>query len=265
MSKEPWTFYEEIDAYLGPFGADGYPIGYGKKYCVLFNTDERLKRDPEARAWVRRTTVLLQTYLRKFIVERYRNGTLAALTEKELREAAFDSHPLAYTKGGLTLVALISPGLVPHISGIPRAEFSGPNRAAAWRQFFTTAGLVVPEAIGDIAAGMAGPAHTGLFTRAADQDFQRLLARQRLADYLDRVQQGIADGLFDRIVWLNKITTKLNETEFPDRALQKYAGDIVRAADARKNKIAGGYRRDIALSPELKGYYDVYDPGWTNW
>ena len=31
----PWTFYEQIDKYLGPWGEQGYPIAYGKKYCIL--------------------------------------------------------------------------------------------------------------------------------------------------------------------------------------------------------------------------------------
>jgi hypothetical protein len=37
-----YTFYEEIDRYLGPWGKDGYPIAYGKRYNILFTTDNRL-------------------------------------------------------------------------------------------------------------------------------------------------------------------------------------------------------------------------------
>ena len=32
-----YQFYEEIDAWLGPWGGSGYPIGYGKKYNILFS------------------------------------------------------------------------------------------------------------------------------------------------------------------------------------------------------------------------------------
>jgi hypothetical protein len=265
LAKNPWTFYDEIDAYLGPFGATGYPIGYGEKYCMLFNNNGRLKKDPQGRAWVRKTTIFLQTYVRQFIVERYRTGTLGSLTEEELRKAAFDSHPLAYTKGGLTLVALLAPELLPTIAAIPKAEFVGSRAGAAWRQFFVTGSLVIPEVAGYFGASMAGPAHTGIFSRAADQDFQRLMGHQRLATYLEQLRTAIADGQFNRIVWLQQITSRLDQTEFPDPAFAQLAGEIIRAADARKHQIAGQYRRDIALSSELRGHYDAYDPGWANW
>jgi hypothetical protein len=264
-SQNPWTFYEEVDAYLGPFGEQGYPIGYGKKYCVLFNGSAKLARDPEGRAWVRKTTILLQTYLRQFIVSRYAAGTLATLTEPELRKAAFDSHPLAYTKGGLMLVLVTSPELAVTIAKIPGAEFVGNESGAAWKQFFVTGSLLIPEIVGQAGASMAGPAHTGIFSRAVEQDYQRFLGHQRLADYLDRLRKGIDGGQFDRVVWLERITSQLDQTEFPDRAFKQVANEIVRAADARKRMLAGKYRRDIALSPELRRHYDAYDPDWSNW
>jgi len=214
---------------------------------------------------VRKTTILLQTYLRQFIVDRYRAGSLASLTERELRKAAFDSHPRAYTKGGLTLVILIAPDLLPTVAAIPAAEFVGSDAGAARRQFFDTGKLVLPEIIGNSAAAMAGPAHTGVISRGASLDFQRLLAHQRLADYLDQLSSSITGGRFDRIVWLLQITSQLNQTEFPDRAFAQRGAEIVRQADTRKREIAGRYRRDIALSPELRKQYDVYDPGWTDW
>ena len=56
----PWTFYEQLDNYLGPWGESGYPIAYGKKYCMLFSSDRRLNSDQAGRIWVRRTLILLQ-------------------------------------------------------------------------------------------------------------------------------------------------------------------------------------------------------------
>jgi hypothetical protein len=42
QSIQPWTFYEELDQYLGPWGNQGYPIAYGNFYCVAFNSNEKL-------------------------------------------------------------------------------------------------------------------------------------------------------------------------------------------------------------------------------
>lgn len=266
LSSNPWTFYEEIDAYLGPFGETGYPIAYGKKYCVLFNGNKKLALDPQGRAWVRKTTILLQTYLRKYIVDRYSAGTLKTITEEQLRKAAFDSHPTAYSKGGLVLVLLIAPELTLTIAGIPGAEFfSGNNKGAAWAQFFFTGVLLIPDTVGAVGGAFAGPAHTGILTRAADRDSRWLIQHQRLVDYLEGLRKAVNDKEFDRVIWLQRLTDQLAQTEFPDRGFTQLAGEIVKAANERKRRIAGGYRRDIALSPELLKQYNAYDPGWSDW
>jgi hypothetical protein len=79
-SIDPWTFYEVLDDYLGPWKNNGYPIAYGKYYCILFNQNEKLQRNAQTRDWVRRTTVALQEPLRDFVVQRLRAGTLASVT-----------------------------------------------------------------------------------------------------------------------------------------------------------------------------------------
>jgi hypothetical protein len=226
-STNPWTYYEEIDKYLGPFGDTGYPIAYGKKYCVLFNTNDTLSRDARAKAWVHRTTILLQTYLSQYIVERYQKGTLASVAEKALREAAFASHPLAYTRGGLTLIVMQSPGLMSMISSIPAAEFSNENADSSMAQYVETRNLVIKEVIGTLAAGMAGPAHTGALTRAADKDRLEFQRRIQLGEYLTDLKKGIDSGRIERIAWLDRVTKQLDGIEFPDAALKKLAGDIV--------------------------------------
>ena len=70
QSIEPWTFYEEVDNFLGPWGNSGYPIGYGKYYCVAFNSNEKLRANPQTADWIRRTTIVLQEALRDFIMIR---------------------------------------------------------------------------------------------------------------------------------------------------------------------------------------------------
>lgn len=119
---EPWHFYEAVDHYLGPWGTDGYPIAYGKKYCQRFWSHAPLQASALGRAWVRRTLVLLQLELKHFILERFGRGELGALTADELKRAAFISHPRAYTEGGLAML-MLSPQLIGHIVAVPGVEF----------------------------------------------------------------------------------------------------------------------------------------------
>src|SRR6202048_465778 len=123
QSIEPWTFYEELDRYVGPWGDKGYPIAYGKFYCIAFNTNEKLMANAQTAEWVRRTTIKLQEPLRDYVVARFRAGTLPKLTESELRQFAFSVHPAAYDSGGLALVTLVAPELIEVIVTIPAAEF----------------------------------------------------------------------------------------------------------------------------------------------
>lgn len=96
------------------------------------------------RGWIENTGQILQEKLTDFLVERYEAGTLGELTEPELREFAFDSHPSAYTEAGLTDVVLNAPEMLPTIAMVPGAEFipfSG-NSAASFEQAIETAGIV---------------------------------------------------------------------------------------------------------------------------
>lgn len=132
-----YQFYEEIDAWLGPWGASGYPIGYGKKYNLLFTSNPPLNRDLNyGKKWVEKTTVYLQEAIKAYVVSRVRMGTIDRLTEAELRAAAFDSHPDCYLRAGLLDVVEHSPELFFVILTIPIAEFnpSNPNFKATIRQ-----------------------------------------------------------------------------------------------------------------------------------
>lgn len=122
-----YQFYEEVDAWLGPWGMSGYPIGYGKKYNILFSTNCAIARDGLGRSWFQQTTILLQEALRDYLVDRVKKGTLGMLTQDELRNAAFNSHPDAYLKGGLLDVVEKSPELFFVILTIPYEEFNPSN------------------------------------------------------------------------------------------------------------------------------------------
>lgn len=144
----PWRFYEIIDQWLGPWGEKGYPIGYGKFYCILFNEDQTLNADPDARKWIRNTTVNLQESILTYLVQRIREGSIGTITESQLRKVAFDSHPKCYDDAGLAFVAMLSPKLIPFISIIPKKEFDprSPDIAATLKQVGHSAALTLRAA-----------------------------------------------------------------------------------------------------------------------
>lgn len=115
-ADEPWLFYEEIDAYLGPWGERGYPIGYGKKYCQRFFNDVRLRDDPMGRRWMEHTLLLLQQEIQRFALQRYVQGTLSSMSERELRRFALGSHSRAYVRAGFTQLILQRPAVVANVA-----------------------------------------------------------------------------------------------------------------------------------------------------
>jgi hypothetical protein len=265
-SIQPWTFYEELDAYLGPWGMQGYPIAYGKVYCMAFNGNEELARNPQTREWVRKTTVALQEPLRNLVVQRFRAGTLAQLTEQELRAYAFSVHPRAYSQGGLTMVVLTAPQLLPIIATIPYKEFSpaSENFGATVKQVAATIDVVLPQAAGTVIAAMM-PVHSGLFARAAQRDDQRFRGDMALNRWLVNARRQLDNGELDSMVLLTRLTERLNATQFNDQGLAATARQVVVAADARKRKLAAYYRDQIAKNPALAPQIDRLQPGWRNW
>lgn len=244
QAPHPWTFYEVLDTYLGPWGEKGYPIGYGIFYCKAFNGNPRLMASPPVREWVRKTTVRLQELLRDHVVERFKKGTLAQLTEKDLREYAFDSHPEAYDQGGLSMVALTAPELVPLIAAIPGKEFVplvSDNLKATYKQLFATLGLVTPEVLGASLAVLAGPAHTGLFRRAIEMDQREFYRLQHLGEKLVRMKRAIESGRLDHRPWLEEIIRQLNATEFPDAGFAELAREVIFAAELRRQALREYY------------------------
>jgi len=136
-----YQFYDEIDAWLGPWGASGYPIGYGKKYNILFTTNPPLNRDLNwGKKWVERTTVYLQETLKTYLVGRVGAGSIATLTEQELRDVAFASHPDVYRRAGLFDVIDHSPELLLVILVIPYEQYNptNPNFVATILQIVRT-------------------------------------------------------------------------------------------------------------------------------
>lgn len=263
---QPWTFYEELDAYLGPWAGQGYPIAYGKYYCMAFNGNEKLQRNPQTREWVRRTTIALQEPLRDMVVERFRAGTLARLTEPELRSFAFSVHPQAYVQGGLTMVVLTAPELLPIIASIPSAQFDprSENFGPTIRQVGATIEMVLPQAAGTVVAALM-PVHSGLFARAAQQDAQRFRQDLALGQWLGTTQRQLDNGELDSMALLTRLTERLNATQFGDQGMAAAARQVVASADARKRRLAAYYRAELVRNPALATQIDRLQPGWRAW
>lgn len=267
QAKYPWTFYEVLDRYLGPWGPNGYPIAYGKFYCVAFNANEKLLSNPVTHQWIAITTVKLQESLRDYVVARFKAGTLARISEPELRQAAFATHARAYTDGGLAMVILVAPELIDVIATVPGKEFSpwSANFKSTVMQVLSTLDQVAPRAVGIGLATLAGPAHTGLFARAAEMDMRDMLTEQSTALSLKRLLTQIRSGALDSIPALQAITDRINSTEYPDRGLAIQARQVIEAADERKHYVAKKYRSLVQIRPDLRSKLDTTSPGWNQW
>lgn len=261
-----WTFYEVLDEYLGPWREQGYPIGYGKYYCIAFNGNEKLARNPQTKEWVRATTVTLQEQLRDFVVTRFRAGRLAQVSEAELRAFAFSTHPKAYVQGGLTMVALVAPEMIPTIASIPAAQFNpaSENFGATIREVFATLEIVLPQAAGTLIAA-AMPVHSGLLRTAVLRSQQNMLQDLAFDRWIGDARRQIDSGRLDRIASLNQLTAKLNATQFKDQGFASAARQVIEAADNRKRKVARYYRDQIQKNPRLATSIDKLDPEWRRW
>ena len=236
-APEPFTFYEVLDAYLG-FGGKGYPIEYGKTYCIAFTSSESLMSNEVTRSWVQKTTVLLQEMLRDFVVTRFKQGTLATLTEAELSAFAFKSHPRAYDRGGLGMVLLAAPHLVPVIATKPWKEFVpvvGDNVLATWEQVIvTTVGTGSGAAITGFVA-VLGPAHTGLWQRAAARDGLNAIIELRAAfSELDATRRLLESGKIDNLVLLERTIRRIEMRTYPDLETQNQAKRLIVRIKQRK-------------------------------
>lgn len=253
-----FLFYEDLDAWLGPWGEAGYPISYGKFYNVAFSNNARLMANPVTRNWVWNTTILLQEALRDFIVKRVRAGTLAKLTEAELREAAFATHPKAYVEGGLTRVAAIAPELLPVVATIPSAEFSprAANFGATVAQVIKTAVMLVPSYVSmlgmAVAASNSGPHMGFLLGHATAMDTNRLLMQQQLARTFGLLETAVRRGQVDDIATLVELNRRIANVQLPDQGFTMQVRSLTAAIDARIGLLRGDLKTLLDQSPEVK-------------
>jgi len=250
-----YTYYEVLDAWLGPWGVAGYPLGYGKYYNILFTTNPKLCANSDTLAWVEETTLKLQEALTDFVLKRFRAGSLGMLTEAELRRAAFESHPRAYTDGGLAKVAMLDLALLPIIMAIPGKEFDPRSQdfGPTIKQVLETAGMVAATGA---ALGLAAlmPAHSGFLQRAADADRRHYIDTVTLGARMGQLKASIASGDVDYVPWLDQVISSLNRSRFDSQDSARCVRDVVLAAEQRKKFLLSRYEQLLEGSPkELRG------------
>jgi hypothetical protein len=269
-----YTFYEEIDRYLGPWGQDGYPIAYGKRYNILFTTDSRLMSNMYVRQWVWRTTIRLQEDLRDYIIQAYKDGLqypssntylTPARFKRDLKEAAFNSHAKAYVSGGLTIVALLAPNLIDDIAAIPRKEFSplSTDFNNSVQQVLAVVERVIPEIAGVALATAAGPSHTIAFRHAQRMDMNTIWGHKQVIDSLHRLKAAINQRTLDVPPTLDEIIKRLNAREYPDMQTADLARRVIQAAEKRKKALAQIYIQEVGNDPLLWHLYDNCLEGWS--
>jgi hypothetical protein len=249
-SIETFTFYEVYDQWLGPWGESGYPLGYGKYYNVQFTSNQPLMHNPNTRQWVERTTVCLQNALIALAVARYQEGTLAAITEQEVREAAFNSHVSCYVRSGLSLVLMTDPLMIAIIGMIPIREFvpfSG-NAAASWSQAIQSLVRAPTLSLGYSAATLM-PAHSGILGRAVRMDAQRRIDMLTFSQRLGRLRSDIEQGRLDHLPWLDQIIRELDRMYLPASGDLRFAREVLDAALARRRHVIQRYRNASQHAP----------------
>jgi hypothetical protein len=196
----------------------------------------------------------------KFKANRY----LSSEFKEELKEAAFKSHSKAYVRGGLTIVAMLSPDALQRIGHIPRVEFSplSPNFKASVQQVLDTIEKVIPEMAGVAMATLAGPAHTRSLRRAHRRDMNTAWGKMQVIDSLNWLKGAIRRRELDVPPILDEIIRRLNAREFPDMGTAKLACEVIGAAQTRKKALSYTYGREVANDPSLRFFYNKYLEGW---
>jgi hypothetical protein len=210
--------------------------------------------------------IRLQEILRDYLVNVYTQGKLASLSEAELRKCAFASHARAYDEGGLSLVVLLAPELIPVVATIPAREFNpgGENFGPTVKQLLHSLGLVAHRTSA-LTVAAAIPAHSRFFRRARQSDQRAFTQQIQLNRHLVNMRKLIASGRLNRVCWLQQITDRLDAIEFPDWQMAKAARKIVQLANGRKKEVAKRYRDQLREHPEFRPDYDRLDPGWSKW
>lgn len=96
------SFYANCVESVYHCGAEGYPLGYGQKYCDKFSESANML-SPQGQKWMLDTMQCLQLTLAKqsAAFEAQESSAAAATACSVIKETAFDSHAKCYLDNGL--------------------------------------------------------------------------------------------------------------------------------------------------------------------
>jgi hypothetical protein len=117
-----------------------------------------------------------------------------------------------------------------------------------------------PQIVGNSLAALAGPAHTGLFARAAQQDQRRFLDEMALSRELGALRIKIDGGDVDYIPALDRIIAGLNAREFPDQGFARAARELIEAAEGRRRMLMESTNRLLQQSPPVRARVEAAFP-----
>jgi hypothetical protein len=125
-------------------------------------------------------------------------------------------------------------------------------------------GISIPGTVGLGAAALM-PVHSGFLRNAMAADHRAFMRDLNLNRELGFLRQALASGKCDNMVWLNQMTDRLRQTEYPNQGMAHAAREIIALADARKRQLASQYREEIKKRPDLRPHFDSAQPGWDKW
>lgn len=115
-------------------GADGYPVGYGYKYCNKF-TEHMSEFSESGQKWIEGTLVCLKKALLPLIDQ---NTTTCQL----IHNAAFDSHPKCYVSNGFCELFLDPLHILQNVRGLLSVyEIKDMAQPISFKQILQTVGL----------------------------------------------------------------------------------------------------------------------------
>lgn len=99
------SFYEDCLETRYHCGAEGYPLGYGKKYCNKFNAAKD-KFSQKGQVWMIDTMECLQKVLVPEATRPKEMGKQGSSPCDKLREKAIDSHAKCYVQNGVCTLSV---------------------------------------------------------------------------------------------------------------------------------------------------------------
>jgi hypothetical protein len=160
------------------------------------------------------------------------------------------------------MVTILSTELLPHVAGIPAAEFSPMSQSfkASVVQLVLTTGLLVPQSLALLAAaGAAGPSHTGVLAHELHTDMQRFAAEQELGRHLAEALRAVRAGRADHIGLLDMLQRAISSREWPNDSMAALARELLKAIAVRRAGVKERYRIETAGDSELLEAFRAFD------